>query len=202
MSESLSLLAVLVGRRAASELIERHGGLAPLAACPAEELCRVRGVGPWRAGLLRAAFELAGALARERLPARPLLDEPAKVAGLLREQMRPCRAERLLVLLLDARKRWIGTRTVGVGGLNTVAARPREVFAEAILARASGIVLAHNHPSGDPAPSEADMRFTRELKRAGQLLGIEVVDHVILGRADLQRERDYVSLKEMGCMYE
>ncbi len=88
---------------------------------------------------------------------------------------------------------------ISQGTLDTILVHPREVFRTAIAAGASAIVLAHNHPSGDPAPSEADIRVTRDLIRAGQILKIEVLDHVILGRRSLERARDYVSLRELGC---
>jgi DNA repair protein RadC len=88
------------------------------------------------------------------------------------------------------------------GTLDTILVHPREVFAPAIVKRASAIVLAHNHPSGDPTPSEADIKVTRDLIRAGQLLKIEVLDHIILGRRTDERPRDWVSLRELGYFYQ
>ena len=87
---------------------------------------------------------------------------------------------------------------VSQGTLDTILVHPREVFRSAISASASAIVLAHNHPSGDPTPSEADIKVTRDLIRAGQVLKIDVLDHVILGRRSQERSRDYVSLRELG----
>jgi DNA repair protein RadC len=87
------------------------------------------------------------------------------------------------------------------GLLDTLLVHPREVFRAAIAANAAGVVLVHNHPSGDPTPSEADIKTTRDLIRAGQLLKIEVVDHVIIGRASAERGKDYSSLKDLGHFY-
>ena len=92
-------------------------------------------------------------------------------------------------------------KPISQGTLDTLLVHPREVFKPAITAGAAAIVLAHNHPSGDPTPSEADIKVTRDLIRAGQLLKIEVLDHIILGRATAERKRDYVSLRELGYFY-
>jgi DNA repair protein RadC len=87
------------------------------------------------------------------------------------------------------------------GTLDTLLVHPREVFRAAVSSGAAALILAHNHPSGDPTPSEADIRVTRDLIRAGQLLKIEVLDHIILGRRVADRDRDYVSLRELGYFY-
>jgi DNA repair protein RadC len=110
--------------------------------------------------------------------------------------------ESFQVLLLNTRKRLIRVETVSGGLLDTLLVHPREVFRAAIAANAAGVVLVHNHPSGDPAPSDADIKTTRDLIRAGQLLKIEVVDHVIIGRTSAQRAKDYSSLRELGCFYQ
>jgi DNA repair protein RadC len=102
------------------------------------------------------------------------------------------------VVLLNTRRRLIRVETISQGTLDTILVHPREVFKSAIAANAAAVVLAHNHPSGDPTPSEADIKVTRDLIRAGQLLKIEVLDHVIIGRATQERPRDFVSLRELG----
>jgi DNA repair protein RadC len=102
------------------------------------------------------------------------------------------------VLCLNTRRRLIAVENVAQGLLDQVLVHAREVFAIAIAKRASAIILAHNHPSGDPSPSEADIRVTRDLIRAGQLLKIEVLDHVILGHRTVERPRDFCSLRELG----
>jgi DNA repair protein RadC len=107
----------------------------------------------------------------------------------------------LQVLLLNARNKLIRVEEISDGTLDTILVHPREVFKSAISANAAAIVLVHNHPSGDPTPSEADIKVTRDLIRAGKLLKIEVIDHVIIGRATSERTKDYVSLREAGIFY-
>jgi proteasome lid subunit RPN8/RPN11 len=106
--------------------------------------------------------------------------------------------ECFVVLILDARRHVKGHQLVSIGTMDTVLVHPREVFRTAIVASAAAIILMHNHPSGESTPSEADIRITRELIRAGQLLRIEVLDHVIAGQATPQRPKDYMSLRELG----
>ena len=118
---------------------------------------------------------------------------------MLREENRAYEVENFQVVLLNTRRRLIRVDNISQGTLDTILVHPREVFKSAIAANAAAIVLVHNHPSGDPTPSEADIKVTRDLIRAGQLLKIEVLDHVILGRATQERPRDYVSLRELGC---
>ena len=140
-------------------------------------------------------------MARELHGEAPALDTPERIADLLRETVRDTTVEQIQVVLLNTRKRLIRVDKLSQGTQDTLLVHPREVFRNAILANASAIVLAHNHPSGDPSPSEADIKVTRDLIRAGQLLRIEVLDHVILGRATQERPRDYVSLRELGYFY-
>jgi DNA repair protein RadC len=121
--------------------------------------------------------------------------------NLLRARNLRLGVEQLQVLLLNTRRRLIRVETVTDGTIDTLLVHPREVFKSAIAANAAGIVLAHNHPSGDPTPSEADIKVTRDLIRAGQLLKIEVLDHVIIGRATPERPKDYVSLRELGYFF-
>jgi len=109
--------------------------------------------------------------------------------------------ECLAVLMLNTRRRVKGHQLLTVGTMDTLLIHSREVFRAAIIASASALVLAHNHPSGDPTPSEADLKVTRDLIRAGQLLKIDVLDHVIIGRATPERPKDYVSLRELGYFY-
>ena len=104
-------------------------------------------------------------------------------------------------LIATRGRRLIRAEQITTGILDTAIVHPREVFKKAIAANASALVLDHNHPSGDPAPSKADIQVTRDLIRAGQLLKIVVLDHVIIGQRTTERDRDFVSLKEMGCFY-
>lgn len=184
------------------ELIRAHGGsLDGLARASTETLQRVTGVGMDKAVTLHAAFALARRLARESAGEAPLLDAPERVADLLREENRGYSVECFQVALLNTRRRLIRVERVSQGTLDTLLVHPREVFKAAITANASALILVHNHPSGDPTPSEADIKVTRDLIRAGQLLKIEVLDHVILGRPQEGRTRDFVSLRELGYFY-
>ena len=140
-------------------------------------------------------------LAKESYTEAPVLDTPERVADFLREPNRLYTVETFQVLFLNTRRRLIAVENISQGTLDTLLVHPREVFLSAISRRASAIVLAHKHPSGDPAPSEADIKVTRDLIRAGQLLKIEVLDHVILGRRTNERPKDYISLREAGYFH-
>jgi DNA repair protein RadC len=140
-------------------------------------------------------------MAKEIRQEQPTLDTPDRIADLLREEHRSYEVEHFQVVLLNTRRRLIRVENITQGTLDTILVHPREVFKCAIAANAAALVLAHNHPSGDPSPSEADIKVTRDLIRAGQLLKIEVLDHVITGRATAERPRDYVSLRELGYFY-
>ena len=203
------ILSVLMGngcRGAATsdlghELLKAFGSLESIARCPAEQLLRVPGMGRTRASVLKAAFEVARRLALEARAASPILDSPETVARLLRGDWTTLEAERFVVLVLNTRRRLIRIEQVSQGLLDTVLVHPREVFRPAIAWNAHAVILAHNHPGGDPNPSEADIRATRDLVRAGQLMRIEVLDHIILGRATEGRPKDYCSLREQGYFY-
>lgn len=189
--------AVEVGRH----LLARFGSLQALALASVDDLRQVRGIGRDKAVTLVAAFALAYKMAQELQDESPVLDNPENVARLLRAKNLGRGVETLQVLLLNARHRLIRVDEIADGTVDTLLAHPREVFKSAIAANAAALVLAHNHPSGDPSPSEADIRVTRDLIRAGRLLKIEVLDHVILGRATRERAKDYASLKELGYFY-
>ncbi len=185
----------------AEQLIKQFGSFQNLACASVEDLRRVKGIGRDKAVTLKAAFDLARRMAAEIRHESPVLDTPERVADLLREDTRLAEVEQFLVILLNTRRRLIRVEPISNGTLDTILVHPREVFRAAIAANASAVVLAHNHPSGDPTPSEADIKATRDLIRAGHLLKIEVLDHVILGRATPERPRDYVSLKELGYFH-
>jgi DNA repair protein RadC len=184
------------------QLIRRYGSLDALARASWQDLAKVPGIGPDKAVTLIAAFSLARRLVEEVRADSPVLDNPEAVANLMREETRLRNAEVFQVLLLNTRRRLVGTPVkIADGTLDTILVHPREVFRPAIESNAAAVVLVHNHPSGDPTPSEADIKVTRDLIRAGQLLKIEVLDHVILGRATPERPKDYVSLRELGYFY-
>lgn len=183
------------------ELLRSFGSLEAIARCPNGQLLRVPGIGRHKASVLKAAFEVARRLAVEARVGSPILDSPETVARLLRGDWATLEAERFVVLILTTRRRLIRIEQVGQGLLDTVLVHPREVFRPAIAWNAHAVILAHNHPGGDPNPSEADIRATRDLVRAGQLMRIEVLDHVILGRAMEGCSKDYCSLREQGYFY-
>lgn len=185
----------------AEQLLRRFGSLAELARASVGDLGKTKGVGRDKALALKSAFTLARRMAAEIGREVPQLDTPERVAELLREENRLYVVEHFQIVLLNTRRRLIRIEEVSRGTLDTILVHPREVFKVAITSNASAIVLVHNHPSGDPAPSEADIRVTRDLIRAGQLLKIEVLDHVILGRCTEQRHKDFVSLRELGYFY-
>jgi DNA repair protein RadC len=187
--------------RVAQNILHKFGSLNALALATVDELKQISGVGPDKAATLVAAFALARRMEQERRGESPVLDNPATVVNFLREENRLGNVESFQVLLLNVRKKLIRLEKISQGLLDTILVHPREVFRAAIVANAAGIVLVHNHPSGDPAPSEADIKVTRDLIRAGQLLKIEVVDHVIIGRATTERTKDYASLRELGYFY-
>ncbi|HOC00801.1 MAG TPA: DNA repair protein RadC [Verrucomicrobiota bacterium] len=197
-ANNTELLSTLAGKPAAEALLEQYGGLTPLAQASFDELQLVKGIGKSKAAAIKSAFLLAQRLTRESYSEPPLLDTPERVADLLREQNRVYTVEHFQVVFLNTRRRLIGMQNLSQGTLDTLLVHPREVFRRAIAVGAAAIVVVHNHPSGDPTPSEQDIKVTRDLVRAGQLLKIEVLDHVILGRRSDERPRDFMSLREAG----
>ena len=177
------------------------GSLNALALASVDEVQKIPGIGSDKAATLVAAFALARRMEQERREESPVLDNPVTVVNFMRESNRLKNVESFQVLLLNTRKKLIRVEEISQGLLDTLLVHPREVFRAAIVANAAGILLVHNHPSGDPTPSEADIKVTRDLIRAGQLLKIEVVDHVIIGCASSARVKDYSSLRELGFFY-
>jgi len=182
----------------AQQLLARFGTLENLARSSLADLRQIKGVGRDKAIALKSAFTLAQRMARELQQEAPVLDTPERIAELLREENRLYDVEHFQVVLLNTRRKLVRVEEISQGTLDTILVHPREVFKLAIAANASAIVLAHNHPSGDPTPSEADIKVTRDLIRAGQLLKIEVLDHVIIGKRTAERTKDFVSLRELG----
>ena len=185
----------------AQQLLAKFGTLQNLAGASLDDLRAVKGIGRDKAVTLQAAFTLAVKMARELHSESPVLETPDRIADLLREECRNSGVETFFIVLLNTRRKLIRVEKISQGTLDTLLVTPREVFRHAIAANAAALILAHNHPSGDPTPSDADVKVTRDLIRAGQLLKIDVLDHVILGRATPERARDYVSLRELGHFY-
>lgn len=176
----------------AESLLARFGGLRPLAAATAAELSEVPGMGAAKAAQVQASMELGRRLMASAGEERPRIRSPRDVYTLLSPSLRDERREHFVVLLLDTRNGVMRHRTVSVGDLSSSIVHPREVFTEAIRHGAASLIVAHNHPSGDPVPSPEDAAVTKRLAEAGQLLGIELLDHIVLG------DGRFVSLKERG----
>ena len=184
------LLAILLrtGRRGENVLELAHGivarfremGLSEILAMPCAEFARIPGIGMAKAATVLAALEL-GRRAQRTAKSRPRISEAQDVAELLRSRLAAEKREHFLVLPLSSKNEVLMVADVSVGTLTNTLVHPREVFEPAIRCGAAHIILVHNHPSGDPAPSTEDHRLTRILKEAGALLGIPVTDHVILG---------------------
>jgi DNA repair protein RadC len=182
----------------AEQLLKKFASLNALSRASLKELRQIKGIGRDKAIALQSAFTLARRMAAEIRSEAPLLDNPETIAELMREENRQYDVENFQVVLLNTRRRLIRVEKISQGTLDTLLVHPREVFRSAIAANASALVIVHNHPSGDPAPSESDIKVTRDLIRAGQLLKIEVLDHIILGRKTKERAKDYASLRELG----
>jgi DNA repair protein RadC len=182
----------------ARQLLTKYGSLRGLARCSVAELSKIKGVGLAKAVQLAAAFGLASRLARETLE-KQRLDAPELIYQLLGAEMQALKREALRVILLDTKFHLMRIEQVSEGSLNESIAHPREIFQPALIYGAYAVVLVHNHPSGDPAPSNADHQLTRRLHQAAELLQIRLVDHVIIGSADNGR-RPYFSFKETGIL--
>jgi DNA repair protein RadC len=176
----------------ANELLAARGGLHGLVQAGCDDLARVPGIGPARAAQIVAAVELGRRTLVHPPRARLQLQTPQEAAALLMPAFSGRAVEQFGIVLLDTRHRVLRTTVLTVGTLNTASIEPRDVFREATLGGAAALVVFHNHPSGDPTPSPDDIDLTRRLVAAGILMGIDVVDHIILG--DVR----YCSFKAMG----
>ena len=180
-------------RELARELLTEYGSLIGLAGLDRAFLHR-RGIGKAKAATIMATFEIGRRVARERMPRRDLLDRPDSVASYLSLRYAQGDQETMGALFLDVRNRLIGESEVFRGTLSRAAVEPRGIFKEALLQSASGFVLFHTHPSGDPSPSEEDLTFTRRMAEAGEMIGVKLLDHIILGSAGR-----WVSLARRGA---
>jgi DNA repair protein RadC len=180
--------------RLAEHLLERQGGLAGLGGATAEALEQVKGIGEAKASTILAAIELGRRVALMEPLQRLTVKAPEDVAALLLPRFRYEAREHFLAVLLSTKNHILKTAVISIGSLNASIVHPRELFCEAINCRAASVILAHNHPSGDPTPSPEDVALTRKLVEAGNLLDIPVLDHLILG------DGKYISLKEKGIL--
>lgn len=178
--------------RLAQRLLTAYGGLVGLAQAPFSELIEIKGLGPAKATQLKAAFELGRRLLVAAPHERPTVKSPADAANLLMMEMGLLEQEHLRAVILDTKNHVLKVHTVYVGSLNTAVVRVGELFREAIRLNAAAVIVAHNHPSGDPTPSPEDVHVTRQIVEAGKLLSIDVLDHLVICQAR------WVSLKERG----
>jgi len=182
----------------ARDLLKQHGSLRELSRCRVDELAKIAGIGFAKAVQLAAAFDLGNRLAREPL-ANQKIDSPELVDQLLGGEMRMLRTEEMRVILLDTRYRLIRVEGISSGTVNESIAHPREIFRPAVIASAYAVVVVHNHPSGDPSPSQADHSLTRRLAEAAELMQIKLLDHLIIG-ATSSSGPGYFSFKEAGVL--
>lgn len=180
--------AVQVGQR----LLVEMGGLTGIHRAEFNEVCEHHGIGPAKAAQIKAAIELGRRLVSESPDERPAIHSPEDAANLLKYEMGALEQEHLRVLLLDTRNRVMEIKEVYQGSLNSSQVRVGELFKHAVRRNAAAIIVVHNHPSGDPTPSPDDVAVTRAIVQAGKLLDIDVLDHLVIGRAR------FVSLKERG----
>jgi DNA repair protein RadC len=196
------LLGILIGKGTrkktaidlARELLDRYESLQKLFSRSPSELTTVKGIGSAKAAILSAAFELVRRIQSQKISDRPSFKRSSDVANQYLPLMRDLRKEVFKVLLLNRSNRLIKEVFISEGTLDASIVHPRDVFREALLEPAAGIILIHNHPSGNPSPSEEDLRITKQLVEAGRLLGIRVYDHIILAG------ESYRSLADEGLL--
>lgn len=176
----------------AERILTDAGGLAGLGRLTVHELAQIHGLGKAKSAGLKAALELGRRSASLDPVSRPVINCPQDVAHIVMEEMRLLDREHFRVLSLSTKNHVLGISKVSIGSLNSSLVHPRECFKEAIRRNSHSIILVHNHPSGDPTPSPQDIEVTNRLVDGGKILGIEVLDHVIIG------DKRFTSLKEQG----
>lgn len=182
--------AVDIGRL----MLQEFGSLRNLAGATAAEICRVKGTGPAKASAIKASLEIAARINTDRLANGERFTSPEQVYQHYHYALRDRRKEYFLALLLDGKNRILKEVRISEGSLNQSIVHPREVFSPAVRESAAAIILVHNHPSGDPAPSREDREITRRLKDAGELMGVKVLDHIIIG------DGSFVSFTAQGML--
>lgn len=194
------LLAILLGTGTKAEsvmalsnrVLMHFEGLKLLHDATIEELTAIKGIGSAKGVQLLSAIELGKRMNQYKPDVRYVIRSPEDGANYVMEEMRSLRQEHFVVLFLDTKNQVIHRQTIFIGSLNASIVHPREVFREAVKRSAASIIVIHNHPSGDPTPSKEDIHVTRRLVDSGKMIGIELLDHLIIG------DRKFVSLKEKG----
>lgn len=196
------LLAILLGTGTREEsvlslaqrLLMHFEGLALLRDSTIEELTAIKGIGNAKGVLILAAIEIGKRMHQLKPMERYVIRSPEDGADYVMEEMRNLNQEHFVVLFLNTKNQIIHRQTIFIGSLNASIVHPREVFREAVKRSAASIICAHNHPSGDPAPSQEDILVTKRLAECGKMIGIELLDHLVIG------DRKFVSLKEKGYL--
>ena len=192
------VLALILGRGTkgesvmvtAQKLVSRFGNLKNIADASLEELMEIEGIGPAKASQIKAAFELNKRVeSSSNEDKRTIVKSPEDAIKSVKSQLKGKKKEHFMVLALDTRNHLIGTQTISIGSLDSSIVHPREVFKEAISSSAASVIFVHNHPSGDPAPSDDDIKLTKRLVEVGEIMGIEVLDHIIVC------DKDHLSMK-------
>ncbi len=214
---SPELLALIIGRGVskrsvmaiAQELYLTFRSVKAINEATIEELSKIKGIGPAKAIQIKACFELAK---RQELEIDNRFEDvdiknPQSAVKVIKASIKDMKKEHFMLIILNTKNKITSIETISIGTLNASLVHPREVFNKAISHTASSVIIAHNHPSGDPEPSEEDLKITRRLMEAGKILGIEVLDHIIVGKDTVkstivehgkQKSKAYCSLKEKG----
>lgn len=183
------------------QLLSAFGSLTALAKASARELQSIDSIGPVKAQMIKAAMELAQRLTRESIGESPIVTTPEQAAAVLRERARVLQHEVFWALMLDTKNRLIGEpKQISQGTLNSSLVHPRELFKKAVEHSCASMILAHNHPSGDPTPSSEDIKVTKQLIGAGEVMGIKVLDHIVIGHRKHNTKTDFLSLREAGLV--
>ncbi|GIO27684.1 UPF0758 protein YsxA [Ornithinibacillus bavariensis] len=196
------LLAILLGSGTkdesvmalANRLLMHFEGLKLLKDATIEELTAIKGIGSAKGVLILSALELGKRLSQYKASEKYVIRSPEDGADYIMEELRNLNQEHFVVLFLNTKNQIIHRQTIFIGSLNASIVHPREVFREAVKRSAASIIVAHNHPSGDPTPSQEDIHVTRRLAESGKMIGIELLDHLVIG------DRKFVSLKEKGYL--
>lgn len=192
------LLAVIISRGSpnksviniAQDLLTKFGNINAISQATIEQLTEVDGIGPAKATQIKACFELGKRQELEPELKDYHIENPKDVVNYIQKEIKDKAKEHFMLILLDSRNKTIGFSKISIGTLNASLVHPREVFKEAITRNSASVILVHNHPSGDPEPSDDDLKMTKRLKESGNILGIEVIDHIIIGK------NSYYSFKE------
>jgi DNA repair protein RadC len=194
------LLAILIRTGTKSEsaikiaqrMVGTTEGLQFVSTSTVQELSQIKGIGNAKASQIKAAIELGRRLRNYRIDHKIKVNKPQDAVEILMEDMRYLKKEHLRVVFLNTKNIIIDVKDLSIGSLSSSVVHPREIFSEAIRKSSSSIIVCHNHPSGDPTPSQEDINITRRLFEVGKLIGIDLLDHLIIG------DGNYVSLKEKG----